>query len=388
MKGRTSVGLDIGTSMTKVVVVEHGKDGTFHILGSAKTETKGMKQGYVVSLSDLSKTIEETVREAERKTGIKIKHATLSIGGISLESMSSSGGVVISKADNEITELDVEKSITESLSTLNTANRKVIHEIPIEYRIDGDPVYGDPIGMKGVRLDVRTLFVTSLERHYDNLIKAVESAGVSVDDIIATPLASSLTVLNERQKNAGCILVDIGQEVVSTAIFENGNLVAIKAFPVGGSHITNDIALGLQIPLEDAELLKTGHIIGSFPKKKLEEIVEARLADIFELIQKYLKKIGRHQLLPAGAIIIGGGAQSEHVEEVSKRILKIPIRIGQAKAILPHKTMRQDPTWFTALGLCIADRFSDKDHRGQNMFSDFLKPMKDMFSELIKQLMP
>ncbi|MFT5360027.1 MAG: cell division protein FtsA [Candidatus Paceibacteria bacterium] len=388
MKRRTSVGLDIGTAITKVVVVEHGKDGTFHILGTSKSETKGMRQGYPIDLPEVTKTVQEVILEAERKTGQKIKHLTMSIGGVSLESVTAPGGTIISRADNEITELDVEKSIAESLSTLNSANKKVLHEIAIEHRIDGDPVYGDPIGMKGLRLDIRTLFVTTLERHYNNLIKIVEAAGVSVDDVIATPLATSLTILNERQKNAGCILIDIGQEIVTISIFENGKLAAIKTFPVGSSHITNDIALGLQIPLEDAELLKTGHIIGSFPKKKLEEIIEARLEDIFELIGKYLKKIGRHKLLPAGAIIVGGGAGSHATEIVAKQILKIPVRIGQAKSILPHKTMRQDQTWFTALGLCIADRFNEKEYSGDNMISDFFKPIKDVFSELIKQLMP
>jgi cell division protein FtsA len=388
MKRRTSVGLDIGTSVTKVVVVEHGKGGGFHILGSAKTETKGMRQGYSTDTREVSKTVKEVVEEAERKTGQKIRSVTVSIGGVSLESVSANGGTIISKADNEITDLDIEKSITESTSSLNTANKKILHEIPTEYRIDGDPVYGDPVGMKGVRIDTRTVFVTVLERHYNNLIGSVESAGFHVNDVIASPLAASLAILSERQKNAGCILIDIGQDLVTTSIFENGNLVAIKTFPVGGSHITNDIALGLQIPLEDAELLKTGHIIGSFPKKKLEEIIEARLADIFELIQKYLKKIGRHQLLPAGAIIVGSGAQTHATEMVAKKILKIPVRTGQAKAILPHKTMRQDPTWFTALGLCIADRFSGKDRSQPGPLSDIIEPIKQAFNELIRQLMP
>ncbi len=388
MKRRLSVGLDIGTSSTKVVVVEHGKDGTFHILGSTKTETRGMKQGYPTDLSDITKTVRETIEDVERKVGQKIQHVTLSIGGIALESMTSSGGAIISRADNEITELDVEKSITNSLSSLNQANKKILHEIPIEYRIDGDPVYGDPIGMKGLRLDTKTLFITTLDRHYNNLIQAVESAGLIVDDVLASPLATSLSVLSERQKNAGCILIDIGQEIVTTSIFENGNIVAIKTFSVGGGHITNDIALGLQIPLEDAELLKTGHIIGNFPKKKLEEIIEARLADIFELIQKYLKRIGRHQLLPAGAIIVGGGSAIDLIEELAKKTLKIPIRIGQAKSVLPHKTMRQDPAWFTALGLCIADRFGGKGNTSTNPALEFLNPIKKFFKELINQLMP
>jgi cell division protein FtsA len=388
MKDRISVGLDVGTAMTKAVAVEHGKDGTFHILGTSKTETKGLRQGYPADITEITKGIKQTISDLERKISSRVKHVSLSIGGISLESVSASGGSVISRADNEITDLDIEKAISDSISNINIVNKKVLHEIPVEHRIDGDIMYGDPIGMKGVRLDIRTLFVNTLERHYNNLITSAENADLAVSDVIAAPLASSLAVLSERQKNAGCILVDIGQEIVTTAIFENGHLAAIKSFPVGGGHITNDIALGLQIPLEDAELLKTGHIIGSFPKKKLEEIIDARLADIFELIQKYLKKIGRHRLLPAGAIIIGGGSLTHNVEPIAKRILKIPVRIGQAKSILPHRSMRQDPTWFTALGLCIADRFSEKASFKKDLIPESLQPVKQMISEFLRQLMP
>lgn len=388
MKGKISVGLDIGTAITKAVAVEHGKSGSFHVLGTSKLETKGMKQGYPIDISETTKTIKQVVLELERKINHKIKHVSISIGGVSLESLSSTGGSVISRADNEITDLDIEKAIADSMTNINTVNKKILHEIPIENRIDGDVMHGDPIGMKGVRLDIRTLFVTGLERHYENLILATENAGLHVTETIASPLALSLTVLNERQKNAGCILIDIGQDIVTTAIFENNHLAAIKTFPVGAGHITNDIALGLQIPLEDAELLKTGHIIGSFPKKKLEEIIEARLVDIFELIQKYLKKIGRDRLLPAGAIIAGGGSLTHATEATAKKILKLPIRIAQAKSILPHKTMRQDPTWFVALGLCIADRYAEKPSFGQSILPESLQPLKQMLSEFFKQLMP
>jgi cell division protein FtsA len=388
MRSKISVGLDIGTNSTKAVVMEHDSKGMFHILGSAQTETSGIRQGYVENIQDVAKSIKKVIDEAERKTGKQINQVTLSLGGISLESVSAEGGAVISRADNEITDLDIEKSINEALERINTANKKVLHEVPIEFHIDGNISYGDPVGMKGVRLDTRTVFVTALERHYDNLLKAVESAGLAVEDVLATPLATSLSVLSERQKNAGCILIDIGQDIVTTAIFEEGHLAAIKTFPVGGGHITNDIALGLQIPLEDAELLKTGHVIGSFPKKKLEEIIEARLTDIFELIQRYLKKIGRHQLLPAGAIIVGAGSLSHSTEDIAKKLLKIPVRVGQAKAILPHKTMRQDPTWFTALGLCIAGRFSENNYNLPGKFGEMIKPVKEFFSRLAKELTP
>jgi len=390
MKSPISVGIDIGTNTTKAVVIEHGKDGAFHILGASSVTTRGIKQGYVTNSEDIEKTIETLKQDLARKTGLPIKHAIISIGGISLESILAQGGSVISRADNEITELDIEKSITEALGSLNTANKKVIHEVPVEYRIDGDPIYGNPVGMKGVRLDTRTLFITTLEQHYNNILEAMSSSGITVTDVIASPLAISLSVLSERQRNAGCALIDIGEDVTIVSIFEDGNIVILKSFPFGANNVTNDIALGLQVPLEDAELLKTGHIVGSFPKKKIDEIVDARTSEMFTSIQKFLKKIGRHQLLPAGAILVGGGSQTSNIELIAKRILKIPVRIAEARSILPHKAMRQDPLWFVALGLCVADRFNQK-ASGNRILPElpaFFDPVKRLFSELFKQFMP
>ena len=160
-------------------------------------------------------------------------------------------------------------------------------------------------------------------------------------------------VLNDKQKNAGCALVDIGAETTSVAVFEEGNIISLTVIPMGATHVTNDIALGLQIPLEDAERVKTGHIIGDFPKKQLDEIIEARLIDIFELVRRHLKKIHRDRLLPAGIVVIGGGSRSKNIDEIAKKILKLPVRIGTPKMFSDNKSSSNDSSWAGAYGLCL-----------------------------------
>jgi cell division ATPase FtsA len=188
-------------------------------------------------------------------------------------------------------------------------------------------------------------------------VEAVEAAGVAVADVVASPLAASTAILTRAQKAAGVVLANIGSETVSIAVFENGSPISIEVFPVGSMNVTNDIALGLRIPLEEAEGVKRGAIIGtSFPQKKLDEIIEARLCDIFESIENNLKKIKRAELLPAGLVFVGGGANVPKLEELAKSILKLPSQIGTTEIFGNAKTKLRDPAWFTAVSLLISNR--------------------------------
>jgi len=190
----------------------------------------------------------------------------------------------------------------------------------------------------------------------NDLINAIELAGIEVEDVIVAPLAASIVALTKTQRTAGCVLVNIGAETVSIAIFENDQLIGLNVFPIGSTDITNDIALGLRIPLEEAEEIKVkkkGGPQSSYPQKKLSEIIEARLKDIFELIEAQLKKIGRNELLPAGVILTGGGVGLTTIEELAKASLKIPARI-----VVPHPeegTQKEvlDSSWSVAYGLCV-----------------------------------
>jgi cell division protein FtsA len=232
-------------------------------------------------------------------------------------------------------------------------NRKVIHAIPVSYKIDGRIVLGRPQGMKGMKLESRTLFVTTLEQHLNDLIQTLADAGIEVEDVMASPLAASLITLSKSQKIAGCVLANIGAETVSIVVFENNIPISLEVFPIGSVDVTHDIALGLKISLEDAEHLKTGANTDiAHSRKKLEEIVDARLTDIFELIEGHLKKIGRSGLLPAGIIITGGGSGIADVEEVAKLTLKLPAKVATFPFEADSRGIGQG-SWAVAYGLCI-----------------------------------
>lgn len=353
MAKNLAVGIDIGTYQIKIVVVEDGR-----IIGTGFAESKGLRHGYIINAADTAKSLKIAISEAERTSGIKIKRVYLSVGGIGVGSVVSHGSLIIPRADSEITEIDVKNvlSIAESEIPSNISiNRKIIHTIPISYKIDNKIVLGRPIGMKGIKLEVKTLFITCLEHHLNDLIETVEDIGIEVTNIMASPLAGSLAILNKTQKIAGCVLANIGSETVSIVVFENNIPISLEVFPIGGTDITNDIALGFKIPIEEAENLKINDgQENNYPKKRLEEIILARLSDIFDLIESHLKKIGRSGLLPAGIILTGGTSGVETIEDLARATLKLPSKIGSMNFITTLKNCQiKDSSWSVAYGLAI-----------------------------------
>jgi cell division protein FtsA len=357
MARNVAVGIDVGTYQVKVVIAEAAQDRNMpRILGVGFSETKGLRHGYIIHQSDAISSIDTAIRQAEKTSGVKVQKAYLSIGGIGLSSVIANGSVSITRADSEITDLDVKKAIEVSQQEIPQsviANRRIIHAIPLAYKIDGKPVLGRPIGMKGMKLEARTLFITCLEHHLNEIIQAVEEIGIEVADVMASPLAASLVMLTKAQKMAGCVLCNIGSETVSIVVYENNIPMSLEVFPIGSNDITNDIALGLKIPLEEAEQIKLGALTQTnVPRKKLEEIVSARLSDIFELIEAHLKKIGKSGLLPAGIILTGGGSGATTIEELAKAYLRLPSKVGSLSTA-GGKVQIKDSTWSVAYGLCI-----------------------------------
>ncbi|MEK7095291.1 MAG: cell division protein FtsA, partial [Patescibacteria group bacterium] len=324
-------GIDIGTHQIKVVVAsgeERNEKGFPKILGIGVAESRGLRHGYILSPQDVALSIKQAVSEAEKRSGMKIKKAFVAIGGVGLGGVTSTSSIIISRADSEITDLDMKKVQDQCEKDLPPGlilNKKIINSIPLHYKLDGKIALGKPEGMKASKFEIKMLYVTCLEHHLNDIIQSVEEAGISVQDVVAAPIASSFVTLSKSQKMAGCVLVNIGAETVSIAVFENNTPVSIEVLPIGSTDITNDIALGLKVPLEEAEQIKIGAITGSsYPRKKLEEIISARLSDVFELIENHLKKIGRNGLLPAGIVIVGGGAGLSGIEELAKNALRLP----------------------------------------------------------------
>lgn len=393
MMRNITVGIDIGTYQVKVVVAELVKENnknTTKILGTGMTESKGLRHGYIINSGDVTASIQTAVRQAEKTSGIKINRAYIAVGGIGLSGITSSSSTMIGRADLQITELDIEKLSQiseESISPNLIQNHRILHSIPLSYKIDGKAVLAKtPIDMKGTKLEVKMLFITCLEAHLNDLLEAVDRAGVEVIDVMASPIAASFVTLSKTQKIAGCVLANIGAETISIVIFENNIPISLEVFPIGSNDITNDIALGLKIPLEEAENIKVGGITSTtFSKKKLDEIISARLADMFELIENHLKKMGRNGLLPAGIFITGGGGGIGMIEEFAKGALKLPSRIA-SMTLGEEKSGVKDSTWAVAYGLCMLG-FSKEEKRNLGIKHSMNKTGEKIFN-FFKQFLP
>lgn len=387
IKNNITVGIDIGTHTTRVVVVGYDKVTKVpYTLGIGSSATEGMRLGYINNTDRAAESVKRAVKKAEDATGIKIRQAIVSIGGISLSSIVANGSVIISKADQEITELDTRKAISNSGDNLEILNKKIIQVIPIAYKLDGKDIYGRPEGMRGVKLEVKTLFITCLKQNIEDLVTTFGLAKIEVLDIIPSPIANSMILLNSQQKAAGCALLDIGAETVSIACFENSLLISLQVFSIGGMDITKDVALGLRINLDEAESVKLGSVVGGdFPKKKVDEIIEARLGDIFELVENHLKRIRRNELLPAGIIITGGGSHINNIEGIAKAQLKIPAKVGPSDSSLYNRLKIREATWYTAFGLilCANDKTGNQGGKDNDTFKQIKAFLKSAFSQLL-----
>lgn len=372
--------------MTRVVVGEFFKGETNpKVIGVGETMTMGVRHGYVVSFADVLNSVKTAVLIAEKSSGIKIKRAFVAIGGATLRGAISTGSAIVSKADSEVTNLDIHKALEDCENNMALGNKKIIQSFPLSYKLDGKDVLGRLEGMHGNKLEVKAHFITCSKQHWEDLLEVIEEAGVEVIDFIPSPLAGSLA-LSKRQKMVGVALVDIGSETTSLAVFENELLISLHTFSIGASDITNDIALGLKISLEEAESVKLGTSSLEFSQKKLNEIVEARLSDIFELIENHLKKIKRNELLPAGVVFIGGGANTTNLPELSKSFLKLTSKVGTTDMFGVAKTKLRDSQYFVSLGLLL----STKNQTGysEGTFTNLFKDIKNTLKGSLKQLMP
>ena len=386
MSRRIATGIDIGTYQIKMVVVEELTDKRsgarqLHIIGTGLAESKGLRHGYIVNKEEVSICIAKAKQQAEASAHMPIRSAFLAIGGISLDEARATGSAIISRADQEITALDIEKvgKAAREAAAPGFLNRHVLHSIPLEYRVDNAKVLGDPLGMKGVRLEVDYLFVTCLAQHEEALAKAVEDADIEIIDQMASTLAGSYVLLEGDQKMKGCVLANIGAETVSIVVYDEGIPVSVKVFPMGSGHITDDIALGFRISLEEAERVKLGRLSGQmYPRKKVDDIIVNRLTTMFALIDKHLKSLDRRGPLPAGIIISGGGAGVGSISDIAKGSLKLPARLAEFRISIDTKI--RDATWAVAYGLAL-----------WGLTGDTIAPKKNIvasFSKFFRQFLP
>jgi cell division protein FtsA len=349
-------GLDIGSSAVRVVVTEARAEGAPVVLAMVKRPARGLRRGYIINLEEAVESVAETLREAEKSANTKIRRVVLGVSGISLESKVAEGSTAVARGDLEVGDIDINRALDNAATTIHdAANQTVIHRFPLSFKLDGKKVFGRPEGMKGSKLETRGLFISYSTQHLKDLVQAVEAAGVEVadDDVVASPLAGGLVILGKVQKTAGVALITIGSQTTSVAVFEEGLPLSMQVFPVGSTDITNDIALGLKIPLDEAERVKRRELDPPAPRKKLDEIIDARLSDIFECVEGHLKKLGRSGLLPAGVILSGGGANIDGIEDLARDYLHLPAKTANSQLVSNPKGQLKDPVWAVAYGLTL-----------------------------------
>lgn len=355
MQKKIYTGIDIGTYHVKVVIAAapESSDIPMQILGTGMSSSRGLRHGYIVDKVEAVKSIREALQRASSAAKIRVRSARVAVGGVSMDEIRSSADITLTASGGIVSERDIERVQAESVkrSSSKLSNRTVIHTIPLEFRLDGAKVHGKAEGMQGTKLAVDTLLITMLSQHHDDLVSAVEAAGVEVEDVMASPLAASFVTLTKAQKMAGVVLANIGAETLSLIIFDANTPVSVKVFPMGSSDITNTLALSLQIPLSEAEQLKRGGVSGSdIPEKKMQTLIAARLKDMFVLVDAHLKSIGRQRLLPAGIVITGGGSGFMNAALIARTIMKLPSQIGAMGHL--SRTSSIDATWAVAFGLC------------------------------------
>jgi len=355
MARKVYCGIDIGTYHVKVVIASPAENPELpmQILGTGTASSRGLRHGYIVDRNEATRSVKEAVARAASSARIQIRSARVGLGGVGIDEIRSTGDVTLTPSGGIVTQQQIERATRESekRASPKLTNRAIIHTIPLEFRVDGSKVFGQPIGMQGTKLAVDTLLITMLQQHHDDLIEAVEAAGVEVEGVMASPLAASFVTLTKAQKTAGVCLANIGAETLSIIVFEDDTPISIKVLPMGSSDVTNTIALSFQIPLPEAEQMKRGAVTGSdLPIHKMDTIVQQRLKEMFVLVGAHLKTIGRARLLPAGIVITGGGSGMASAQEIAKAILKLPSQIGQIGHV--SRTASVDATWAVAYGLC------------------------------------
>lgn len=375
-KGQTIIGLDVGSSNIRAVILQKFEEEEKpRVMGVGSVPSFGLRRGIVADVEETVKSISEAVKNAERTSGIPIARAIVSIGGSHIKYQESQGVVAIGKADGEITGDDIMRSLTAAETISLPSNTEIIHVIPRSFTVDEQKDIKDPIGMNGIRLEVNAILVLGSMPVIKNLSKCVYQAGVEVEDMVFSALAAGKAAINKRQKELGVILVDIGGGTTSFSVYEEGDLIQIGVVPIGGGHITNDIAIGLRTSIDVAEKVKINYGSahpddiskkdqiklseidqneeGEVSRHHVAEIVEARLEEIFTLVDKELRKTDRSGMLPAGAVLVGGGAKLPGVVDLAKKILRLPVQTGFPLELGGIVDKVDEPSFVTAVGLAL-----------------------------------
>lgn len=369
------VGLDIGT--TKVAVcVGQISEGLIHILALAKAPNSGLRKGIVVDIEECVSSISGALEHAERMAGVQLDHAVAGISGAQVTASNSKGVIAVSRPDGEINQSDVDRVLEAARVIALPPNREILHVIPRQFIVDGQDGIKDPIGMTGIRLEVETLAIGGSSAAIKNLTKCIFQAGVEIDALIYTPLATAKALLNRKQRENGVALVDFGGGTTSLAIFEENEIVHTAVLPVGSLHITNDLAIGLRVSLETAEKIKIQYGTANkdavketekvdlskldtdetqrIERKMIAEIIDARLKEIFGMVKDELRSIGKDGMLPAGIVFTGGGTLLDGLIDFAKEELHLPAHMSKPTLEVSGMVDKLDhPVYAASIGLML-----------------------------------
>jgi cell division protein FtsA len=365
-------GLDIGTSAIKTLVVQKSSDNELEVVSQISEPAAGIRRGVVIDPEEVSNILENILERIKTETGARINSVYLNIGGSHIFSTSSHGLVSVSRADQKIAEEDINRVLQAAQTFSLPSNKEIFDVFPREFIVDGEKGIKEALGMQGVRLEAEVLVLGGFSPYLKNLTQSVLNSDLQILDMIPSPMASARACLSPRQKELGVAVLDIGAGTSGLAVFEEGDLIHLAIFPIGSGNVTNDIAIGLKTDIDIAERIKIEYgscllnptkttrkkekiEIGEpepliFSQKQLVNIIEARVSEIFDQVNKELKKISREKLLPAGIVLTGGGSKLPKIVDLAKKELRLPCRLGKPKGF---PGLEKDPGLATVCGLVL-----------------------------------
>ncbi|MCB0353869.1 MAG: cell division protein FtsA [Bdellovibrionales bacterium] len=403
-KNNHLVALDIGTSSISAAIAELREGQTPHLIGIGTTPSRGLRKGVVINIEATVESIRRAVEQAETMAGIQANSVFASISGSHIQGLNSNG--IVGIRNKEVSHYDIEKVIDAAKAVAIPLDREVLHVLPQEFIIDNQDGIREPLGISGVRLEARVHIVTGSVASAQNVVKCANRCGLTVKDIVLSPLAASASVLSDEERELGVALVDIGGGTTDIIVYHGGSVRHTAVLAVGGSHITNDIAAGLRTPIGAAEDIKQRYASavadqndgvstlevastgGRAPRilsqSMLGEIVEPRVQEIFRLVKRELERVGCVELLTSGIVLTGGSSRLKRIGEVAESVFQLPVRIGEPTGISGVTDLIRGPEFSTVAGLILfssrRQNFSNA-YRGQSVVGRTFRNVSNWLSE-------
>ena len=397
------VGLDIGTSKIVAIVAELQPEGTLKVIGLGQHVSRGLKKGVVVNIESTMQSIQRALEEAELMADCKINNVYTGIAGSHIKSLNSHGMVKIK--DAEVSQMDVDRVVETARAIALPADQQILHILTQEFIIDGQEDVREPLGMSGMKLEVKVHIVTGAVAAAQNIVKCIKRCGIEVSDLVLQPLASSLAVLTEDEKELGVCLVDIGGGTTDIAVFKQGAIRHTAVVPIAGDQMTNDVAVAFRTPTQAAEEIKIKHgcalrqladpreivevpgVDGRDPRQlsvqTLAEVLEPRIVELYELVLAELRRSGMEEMIASGIVITGGSAMMRGMVELGEEIFHMPVRLGMPRYVGGLSEVISNPRYATGVGLVLMGKQQLERHltvqMESNSFSRMMEKMKSWF---------